>query len=247
MGLSRRGNREYRAAGAAPLSAGRQTVSRFANRTDAGIRLAKVLAACGLQQPVVLALPRGGVPVAAEIAAALGAPLDLLIARKIGVPSQPELAMGAAAEGASPEVVRNDTIISVAGISEDEFDAVYSHELTEIERRRQRYLGDRPRAPLEGRDIILVDDGIATGATIKAALRSVAARQPHSITLAVPVAPPAAVAALRAEADRVICLLTPDAFHAIGKFYEDFHQVSDQEVADALERFPVRVKARHPG
>jgi predicted phosphoribosyltransferase len=223
-----------------PLAAhtGSKTMSRSANRTDAGTRLAKVLAACRLERPVVLALPRGGVPVAAEVAAALQAPLDLVIARKIGVPGQPELAMGAVADGPSPEVVRNDTIIDLAQISEDEFDAVMEHELAEIERRRARYLGIRPRVDPEGRDVIVVDDGIATGATIKAALRHLRARGPHSLTLAVPVAPPAAVAALRAEADRVVCLLTPDAFGAIGKFYDDFQQIGDDAVIELLNRFP---------
>jgi predicted phosphoribosyltransferase len=213
-------------------------MSRFANRTDAGIRLAKVLAACNLERPVVLALPRGGVPVAAEIAAALRAPLDLVIARKIGVPGQPELAMGAVTEGVPPEIVRNETIIDLAQISEEEFDGVLGRELAEIERRRERYIGSRPRVELAGRDVIVVDDGIATGATVKAALRHVGAGRPRSVTLAVPVAPPAAVAALRAEADRVMCLLTPDAFGAIGKFYEDFHQLDDDDVIDVLGRFP---------
>jgi predicted phosphoribosyltransferase len=217
---------------------GSKTMSRFANRTDAGIRLAKVLAACQLERPVVLALPRGGVPVAAEIAAALQAPLDLVIVRKIGVPGQPELAMGAVADGASPEVVRNETIIDLGQISEDEFDAILNHELMEIERRRDRYIGTRPRVDPAGRDVIVVDDGVATGATVKAALRQVAALGPRSLTLAIPVAPPAAVAALRAEADRVMCLLTPDAFGAIGKFYEDFHQIHDADVVDVLSRFP---------
>jgi predicted phosphoribosyltransferase len=213
-------------------------MSRFTNRTDAGVRLAQVVAACNLERPVVLALPRGGVPVAAEVAVVLQAPLDLLIARKIGVPGQPELAMGAVAEGLSPEIVRNDTIIDLAGISEDEFDAVLGHELAEIERRHERYIGMRPRVNPAGCDVVLIDDGIATGATIKAALRQVRARGPRSVTLAVPVAPPAAVAALRAEADRVICLLMPDAFGAIGTFYDEFHQVRDEDVVELLSRFP---------
>jgi predicted phosphoribosyltransferase len=213
-------------------------MSRFTNRTDAGVRLAQVVAACNLERPVVLALPRGGVPVAAEVAVVLQAPLDLLIARKIGVPGQPELAMGAVAEGLSPEIVRNDTIIDLAGISEDEFDAVLGHELAEIERRHERYIGMRPRVNPADCDVVLIDDGIATGATIKAALRQVRARGPRSVTLAVPVAPPAAVAALRAEADRVICLLMPDAFGAIGTFYDEFHQVRDEDVVELLSRFP---------
>ena len=213
-------------------------MTRFTDRTDVGIRLAKVVAACNLDRPVVLALPRGGVPVAAEVALVLQAPLDLLIARKIGVPGQPELAMGAVAEGLSPEIVRNDTIIDLAGISEDEFDAVLGHELAEIERRHDRYIGARPRVNPAACDVVLIDDGIATGATIKAALRQVRARGPRSVTLAVPVAPPAAVAALRAEADRLICLLMPDAFGAIGTFYDEFHQVRDEDVIDVLSRFP---------
>lgn len=213
-------------------------MSRFTNRTDAGVRLAQVVAACNLERPVVLALPRGGVPVAAEVATVLQAPLDLLIARKIGVPGQPELAMGAVAEGLSPEIVRNDTIIDLAGISEDEFDAVLGHELAEIERRHERYIGTRPRVDPADSDVVLIDDGVATGATIRAALRQVRARLPRSVTLAVPVAPPTAIAALRAEADRVICLLMPDAFGAIGTFYEEFDQVRDDDVVDVLNRYP---------
>lgn len=202
----------------------------FKDRTDAGRRLAAALAHYKGQRPVILALPRGGVPVAAEIATRLEAPLDLVLVRKIGVPSQPELAMGAVVDGASPIVVRNEEVIGLVGIDESRFNAVRDRELAEIERRRQHYLGDRPRIDIAGRVAIVVDDGIATGATTRAALRSVAARKPSKLVLAVPVAPTDSVAALRREVDELVCLETHENFYAIGLYYEDFRQVSDDEV-----------------
>ncbi len=187
-----------------------------------------------------MALPRGGVPVAAEVAAALGAPLDLVLVRKIGVPFQPELAMGAVADGNAPMVVRNEDVVRMAGVSEEEFKAVCDSQLAEVERRRQRYLGNRNAVNVEGRPAIVVDDGIATGATIRAALRATRMRNPSSLVLAVPVAPTDSLAALRGEVDELICLESYENFGAIGYYYSDFRQVSDEEVVETLARFPVR-------
>ncbi|WP_454917232.1 phosphoribosyltransferase [Xanthobacter sediminis] len=214
-------------------------MKRFRDRADAGHRLAAALSAYAGRAPVVLALPRGGVPVAVEVAAALHAPLDLVLVRKIGLPDQPELAMGAVVDGADPIVVRNPDIIALGAVDEAAFDAVCRRELAEIERRRARYVGARPRAPIAGRVVIVVDDGIATGATVKAALKAIRARGPQELVLAVPVAPPQALADLRPEVDAVVCLLAPENLGAIGCFYDDFTQVSDAEVDAALARCPV--------
>jgi predicted phosphoribosyltransferase len=210
----------------------------FADRADAGRRLAGALLHYKSRHPVVLALPRGGVPVAAEVAKALDAPLDLVLVRKIGLPVQPELAMAAVVDGSSPIIVRNEDVISYAGISEREFDAACQEELAEIERRRQRYLGDRARAEVAGQVVIIVDDGIATGATTKAALQATRARGPKELVLAVPVAPADTIEALRSMVDDLVCLETPGLFGAIGYFYNDFRQVTDEEVESILRRFP---------
>lgn len=212
----------------------------FRNRSEAGRKLAAALARYKGHAPVVLALPRGGVPVAAEVAAALDAPLDLILVRKIGVPFQPELAMGAVVDGAAPVIVRNDDIIRLAGIDEAEFKAVCDSELAEIERRRQRYLGGRERADVAGRTAIVVDDGVATGATTRAALRATRMRNPNRLVLAVPVAPTDSLAELRDDADDVVCLEDHASFGAIGFYYSDFRQISDDEVIEILQRFPVR-------
>jgi predicted phosphoribosyltransferase len=195
------------------------------------------------QQPVVLALPRGGVPVAAEVAEALDAPLDLVLVRKIGVPFQPELAMGAVADGPEPIVVRNDYVIRTANIGEAQFKEACDVELAEIERRRARYLGGRERVDVAGRTAIVVDDGVATGATTRAALRAVRARHPKTLVLAVPVAPTDSLATLRDEVDELVCLEDYQAFGAIGLYYLDFRQVSDDEVVATLARFPVGTAA----
>jgi len=208
----------------------------FQNRLDAGRRLAQALKVYRQQQPVVFALPRGGVPVAAQVSAALAAPLDLVIARKVGVPFQPELAMGAIAEGPEPIVVRNEDVIALAGVDEAEFAAVCERERQEIERRRRRYLGDRAAVAVAGQTAIVIDDGIATGATMRAALRAIRARKPKKLVLAVPVAPTSTLAQLRQEVDDVVCLEEHEPFGAIGMFYRDFHQVSDEEVVDLLAR-----------
>ena len=186
---------------------------------------------------MVFALPRGGVPVAAPIAEMLGAPLDLVLARKIGAPFQPELAMGAVANGGSHVVVRNEDVIAMAGVDEAQFDAACRRELQEIERRRRRYLGTRRPSHAEGRVAIVVDDGVATGATMRAALRAIRARRPTTLVLAVPVAPPDTLDALKAEVDETVCLEVHAAFGAIGYFYADFHQLDDDEVIAILDRF----------
>lgn len=215
----------------------------FKDRSDAGRHLAKALAGYKDQQPVILALPRGGVSVAAEVAAALNAPLDLVLVRKIGVPFQPELAMGAVVDGGAPIIVRNEDIIRVAGIDESEFQAVCDDELAEIGRRHQRYLGSRERVDVSGRTAIVVDDGVATGATTRAALRATRMRNPRRLVLAVPVAPTESLAELRHEADDVICLEDHEMFGAIGFYYRDFRQVSDEEVIEMLRQFPVQKPA----
>jgi len=212
----------------------------FTDRTDAGRHLAKALAGYKGQSAVVLALPRGGVPVAAEVASALDAPLDLVLVRKIGVPYQPELAMGAVVDGQHPVVVRNEDIISLSGVSEQQFNAVRDEQLAEIERRRKLYLGDRPHPEIAGRVVIVVDDGIATGATTRAALQAIRMRKPRKLVLAVPVAPTDTLAKLRGEADDIVCLEDYEDFGAIGLFYSDFTQVSDREVIDMLARHPVK-------
>ena len=219
----------------------------FRDRSDAGRRLGEALERYRDAHPVVLALPRGGVPVAAEVASALDAPLDLILVRKIGVPMQPELAMGAVVDGGSPLIVRNEDVIRHAGIDEAQFASVCEEELAEIERRRAKYLGTRDRAEISGKTVIVVDDGIATGATTRAALRAVHARHPKRLVLAVPVAPTESLAAMRAEADDVVCLEDHALFGAIGFYYADFRQVSDGEVIRMLKRFPAATPARTAG
>lgn len=216
----------------------------FVDRVEAGKRLAVALADYRREQPVVLALPRGGVPVAAEVARALDAPLDLLLVRKIGVPGQPELAMGAVVDGASPLIVRNEDVIQSAGVSRAEFDAACREEVAEIERRRARYLGDRPPIPVAGRTIIVVDDGIATGATTRAALKSVRHGKPSRLILAVPVAPDDTLELLRTEVDDLVCLESYAFFGAIGAYYGDFNQVSDEAVIADLAAAAARMARR---
>src|SRR3974390_758319 len=216
----------------------------YRHRVDAGQQLAKALASYKQQNPVVLALPRGGVPVAAEIAAALDAPLDLILVRKIGVPFQPELAMGAVVDGRDPVIVRNENVIRIAGIEEPEFATARDHELAEIERRRKLYLGDRPHPVLKSEIVIVVDDGIATGATTRAALCAIRMREPRKLVLAVPVAPTQTLRKLRSEADDIVCLEDYEDFGAIGLFYDDFRQVSDAEVIDHLRHNPAKRPVR---
>ena len=216
----------------------------FQDRADAGLQLAKALLKYKRRHPVILALPRGGVPVAAQVAAALDAPLDLLLVRKIGVPSQPELAMGAVADGEEPVIIRNTDVIELSDISTQDFDEICETECAEIERRRKRYLGNRVRSEVNGRVAIIIDDGIATGATTLAAIKAVRMRKPNELVLAVPVAPLDTIKKLHAEADAIVCLDTPREFGAIGYFYRDFPQVSDDEVIALLKRFPAHKSIR---
>ncbi len=210
----------------------------FKDRSEAGKKLAKALHRYEGRNPVILALPRGGVPVAAEVAAALTAPLDLVLVRKIGVPWRPELAMGAVVDGAAPIIVRNEDVIHDLAIDEAEFKQVCNEELAEIESRRRRYLGDRPPIDVKDRVTIVIDDGIATGATVRAALRATRMRVPKRLVLAVPVASTEALAELRKEADDVICLEAHEFLGAIGFYYSDFRQTSDEEVVAAIARYP---------
>jgi putative phosphoribosyl transferase len=213
------------------------TVQRpFADRRAAGRALSEVLVKKALPAPVVLALPRGGVAVAAEIARALAAPIDVVLVRKIGAPFQPELAAAAAAvvDGGAAEIVTNDDVVEGAAVSREYISHAVKRELKEIGQRRRLYLQGRAPVPLEGRTIILVDDGVATGASVRAALKALRKRAPKAVLLAVPVAPAEAVDALRGEFDEIVCLMQPDPFVAVGHSYLDFHQISDAEVVALL-------------
>jgi putative phosphoribosyl transferase len=208
----------------------------FANRDAAGERLAARLAAMPHEgRVVVLALPRGGVPIGAAVARALGAPLDLLLVRKIGAPWQPEFAVAAVVDGTPPQVVVDEQGCALAGVDQDYIASQVARELREIERRRQVYLGRRPPLDVKGATVIVVDDGIATGTTVRAALKGLRGLHPRRLVLAVPVAPADTLAALRGEVDELVCLEQPEPFHAIGNHYADFHQVSDDEVIAALD------------
>lgn len=206
----------------------------FRNRADAGRRLAGALSSLAEDDVVVLGLPRGGVPVAAEIAAALDAPLDVIVVRKLGVPFQPELAMGAIGE----EGVRfiNDRTLRLAGVSAEELVDVERRERAELQRRVDGLRGGRPRIPIAGRTAVIVDDGIATGSTARTACRVARLGGADRVVLAVPVAPAQAVNELASEADEIVCLTQPDAFSAVGQFYGDFSQISEDDVRAALER-----------
>ncbi|MFN4142899.1 phosphoribosyltransferase [Aestuariivirga sp.] len=212
------------------------TFSSFASREEAGRHLARRLKEMNIEDSVVLALPRGGVPVASEVARELHAPLDVLLVRKIGVPWQAELAVAAIVDGGSPDLVVNEGVMAAVGISRAEIDDLARPQLQEIERRRGIYIGDREPAVLRDKTVIVVDDGIATGTTAKAALQALRRRAPRKLILAVPVGSPDAIADLQRCADQIICLHTPANFYAIGEFYRDFHQLSDRDVIEALAR-----------
>ncbi len=212
----------------------------FLDRADAGRKLAMALRSYEDQHPVVLALPRGGVAVAAPIARALAAPLDVVLVRKIGLPFQPELAMGAVVDGDAPIVVRNEEVIRAVGVTEREFAAECARELAEIERRRSLLFGDGAFTEISGSSAIVVDDGVATGATARAALRALRKRGPKSLILAAPVGAPETLESLRAEADAVVCIEAPADFAAVGSFYADFRQLSDDDVVALLAPFRPR-------
>lgn len=206
----------------------------FRDREDAGQRLAKALVAFKGKPCVVLALPRGGVPVAAKVAAALEAPLDLLLVRKIGAPRQPELAIGAVIDGGTPIIVRDQELIRLTGTSAKQFDQLCAREIAEIERRRKFYFGGRPPPSLRGRVAIVIDDGLATGNTMRAALQAARLREPKALVMAIPVAPPGTLESFLGEADQIVCLALPEPFGSVGQFYQDFTQVSDADVVRLL-------------
>jgi predicted phosphoribosyltransferase len=210
-------------------------VDRFRDRAEAGRLLARELSAYGGRTDVlVLALPRGGVPVAFEVARALGAPLDVFVVRKLGVPGQEELAMGAIAQGGV--CVVNETVVRQLHVRAGDLDAVAAAETRELERRERLYRGGRPPLDVRGRTVILVDDGLATGATMHAAVRALRAQGPAAIVVAAPVAAPETCAALSGPADDCVCVLRPAALRGVGLWYEDFTQTGDAEVKELLER-----------
>lgn len=181
---------------------------------------------------MVLGVPRGGVIVAAEVAKALNAPLDVIISRKIGAPFNPELAMGAVAPDGT--VLYDERLMGVFGVKREGLEEEVARQLEEIRRRERLYRGGRKPPEYEGRTVIVIDDGIATGFTLMAALRSISRHRPKKLVLAVPVAPPEVLARLNSEVDEVVCLETPEEFYAVGQFYSDFRQTTDQEVVTAL-------------
>ncbi|MGE3286841.1 MAG: phosphoribosyltransferase [Pseudonocardia sp.] len=204
----------------------------FTDRSDAGRRLAERLQHLRTGDVVVLGLPRGGVPVAFEVARALGAPLDVILVRKLGVPFEPELAMGAVGEGDA--LVLNEAVLRRAHVGEAQLARIEQRARTEIARRARLFRGDRPRLPLAGRTAVLVDDGVATGATARAACRVVRAQGAARVVLAVPVCAPDSAAELRGEVDELVCLEAPERFVSVGRAYADFPQVPDDVVVDLL-------------
>lgn len=208
----------------------------FADRAEAGRQLAALLVQRDLSDVVVYALPRGGAPAAFEIARALNAPLDLVLVRKIGAPDQPELALGAVVDGDHPHTVVNMTVWRQSGATAAYLEQQQALELAEIERRRRAYFRGRSRPDPRGKTAIVVDDGLATGATARAAVQGLRAQGAGKVILAVPVAPPETAAVLRQEVDELICLAEPAGFGAVGRFYVDFHQLEDAEVVDLLDR-----------
>lgn len=198
----------------------------FPDRTEAGRRLAAELPA--LERPIVLGLPRGGVPVAAAVARAIGAPLDVFVVRKLGLPAQPELAMGAVASGGVR--VLNESVLREASVPADVLEEVAAREGAAVEARERNYRGDRPPPQLAGRDVVLVDDGLATGATMRAAAAAVQLHAPSRVVAAVPVAPADTAAAFARDGVELVCVLAPRSFVSVGSWYRDFGQVSDEEV-----------------
>ena len=207
----------------------------FDNRTDAGRKLANQLGAYANRKDVIVfGIPRGGVPVAFEVAASLHAPLDVFVSRKLGVPGQEELAFGAIASGGVR--ILDAEIVEAAGVSDVEIEQITASVKKELERRERLYRGDRPPLKVEGSTVILVDDGIATGSSMLAAISALHQMKPARLVVAVPVAPVSTCNRLRREVDQLLCVYMPETFFAIGQFYDDFSQVTDQEVIDLLHR-----------
>jgi predicted phosphoribosyltransferase len=215
----------------------------FTNRVEAGNKLALKLLDYADGNTLVLAVPRGGVVVGYEVARKVRAPLDVIVPRKIGAPNNPELAIGAVTENGT--TILDHELIAYLNVSERYIKEESDRQRSEIRRRLRLYRGNSPPPIYESRNIIIVDDGIATGATIKAAIASIRKKKPKSIIIAVPVAPPSTVKALEKEADRVICLSTPQPFYAIGQFYKDFSQTSDEEVIKLLELNREHLRVSH--
>ena len=215
----------------------------FVDRDEAGRLLAERLAEVELAAPLVLALPRGGVPVAAQIARRLDAPLDVAFVRKLGAPGEPELAIGAVGDGDAPEIVLNALLVEERGVSAEFITSAAARELATIEQRRRDYADVRPGVEPSGRTVIVVDDGVATGMTMQAALRSVRRQNPARLLVAVPVASRDALAMLRQEADDLICLGAPRRFGSVGSFYGVFEQVSDADVAMLLKDAAARCRS----
>lgn len=214
-------------------------MARLRDRASAGARLAGPVAQWlaerpGLPPPVVLALPRGGVPVALPVARHLGAPLDLVMVRKLGAPGQPELAVAAVVEGDPPLRITNPGVMSALGLAPHDLDAAEAQALQEIARRRRLWLRDRAPVPVAGRTAVVIDDGLATGATLRAALAGLRARGAAAVLVAVPVAAAETLAALQPEVDGLLCLHSPHPFFAIGAHYEDFRQLEDAEIPRLL-------------
>src|SRR5215211_1986755 len=209
-------------------------VTSYLDRFDAGRKLAPLLSRYAGNNTLVLALPRGGIPVGYEVARALHAPLDVILVRKLGVPGQEELAMGAIASGGL-RIISED-VVEALGIPDRSIAEVAANEEHELQRQERAYRGDRPVPDVGSRTVVLIDDGLATGATMRAAVLVLRAQHPGRVIVAVPVAPRETCDALRREADEVICALTPESFIAVGEAYENFSQISDEEVRDLLQR-----------
>jgi putative phosphoribosyl transferase len=216
---------------------------RFSDRAQAGRELAAGLSRyAGREDVVVLALPSGGVPVAFEVTRELGAPLDVFVVRKLGLPEQPELAMGAIASGGVRVV--NDEVVEAAKVPPETIEQVAAREHVELARRESVYRGERPALGVEGKTVLVVDDGLATGSSMRAAVRALREQRPAQIVVAVPIAPPATCEELRGEADEVICTRTPEPFVAIGAWYEHFPQVSDGEIRELLAKAGAHANSR---